>query len=205
MQAIWDDLKTSDRMVVSRALTQGWEWVLTRYGNMAATLAADFFEVEARGLGLTPRVQLAPPMDGPRATARLGWAVSTQDQLGNLKVLTDELVKQPYRSTFQDSAHASGAGWARVPSGATTCAFCLMLSSRGAVYRSDAVAKFGFSGKRYHGHCDCGVVLVRGPEDYPKGYDPAALFDSYDAARQQADSGDPKAILSALRAQQGTH
>lgn len=205
MQAIWDSMRTSDRMVVSRALTEGWEWVLERYGNMAATLAADFFEVEAQNLSLTPRVQMAAPFDGPRANARLGWALSTDNQWANVTVLLDELVKQPYRSTFQDSAHASGGAWARVPTGAETCAWCRMLGSRGAVYHSRELAQFGTNGKSYHGDCDCQPVLVRGPEDYPKGYDPNALYDEYEAGRAAADSGDPKKIVAAMRAQSGTN
>ncbi len=202
LQAVWDQLKTSDRVQVSRALTEGWEWVLERYGNMAATLAADFFEVEARNLNLTPRVQMAAPFDGPRANARLEWALSTPNQWGNVTVLLDELVKQPYRSTFQDSAHASGGAWARVPTGASTCAFCRMTASRGAVYRS---AQSAGEGKKWHGRCDCAVVLVRDERDYPKGYNPDALYDQYEAGRAEAQSGDPKKILSAMRAQAGTN
>lgn len=201
MQAIWESMRASDRVVVSRALTEGWEWVLERYGNMAATLAADFFEVEAANLGLRPRIQLAAAVD-PRADAKLGWALSTANQWGNLVVALDELVKQPYRDTFQDSAHASGGAWARVPTGATTCAFCRMLASRGAVYRSSESAG---EGKTFHGKCDCGVVLVRDERDYPKGYDPAALYDQYEAGRAEAQSGDPKKILAAMRAQSGTN
>lgn len=203
LQAVWDQLKTSDRVQVSRALTECWEWVLERYGNMAATLAADFFEVEARSLNLTPRVQMAAPFDGPRANARLWWALSTPNQWGNVTVLLDELVKQPYRSTFQDSAHASGGGWARVPTGAETCAFCRMLASRGAVYRSRETAG---GGKRYHGRCDCTPTLVgRDGSGMPEGYNPDALYDQYEAARAEAESGDPKKILAAMRAQAGTN
>ena len=114
-------------------------------------------------------------------------------------------MKQPYRSTMQDSAIKSGAGWARVPSSREPCAFCLMLASRGGVYRSEKVAKTGFSGKKYHGDCHCVPVLVRGPEDYPKGYDPDALYDAYATARGAADSTSTPDILSALRQQQGIH
>ena len=203
MAAVWDSLSASDRAQVGRALSMGWEWVLERYGNMAATLASDFFEVQASDLNLKrPKVVMAPPMDERRAMARLGWAVSTPNPAGNVSVLLDELVKQPYRSTLQDSALASGAAWARVPSGAETCAWCRMLASRGAVYHSAQVAG---KGKSYHGDCDCVPTLVRGPEDYPKGYDPGALFDQYDAARQAADSGNPKLILSQMRQQSGTN
>lgn len=200
MQSVWDSLSTGDRVRASRALREGWLWVLERYGNMAATLAADFFEVEARNLQLTPRVQLAKPEEG-RAMGKLGWALSTDDQHGNLWVALDEMVKQPYRQTVQASAHASGGAWARVPSGSHTCAWCRMLASRGAVYRS----KDSANGGRYHGKCDCVPTLVRGPQDYPKGYDPDALYDQYEAGRAEADSGDPKKILAAMRAQSGTN
>ena len=40
-----------------------------------------------------------------------------------------------------------------------SCDFCLMLATRGAVYKSADVAKYGFGGHRYHDHCDCEVEL----------------------------------------------
>ena len=48
-----------------------------------------------------------------------------------------------------------GARFARVPAGAETCTFCLMLASRGAVYHSRKTAgEF----KHFHRNCDCKVV-----------------------------------------------
>ncbi|WP_417304949.1 hypothetical protein [Ellagibacter isourolithinifaciens] len=48
-----------------------------------------------------------------------------------------------------------GAMFARVPTGTETCAFCLMLASRGAVYHSRKTAgEWG----RFHRGCDCKVV-----------------------------------------------
>jgi len=206
MAAVWDSLPTWSRMTVSTALSQGWEWVLERYGNMASTLAADFFEVQAVDLGVKrPKSVIAPPMDERRAMARLGWAVSTEDQRGNMLVLLDELVKQPYRSTMQNSAHAAHLAWARVPSGSETCAWCIMLASRGAVYHSAELAKLGTNGKKYHGFCDCVPTVVKSASDYPEGYDPDALYGQYEAGRAQAGSGDPKAITAAMRQQAGTN
>jgi hypothetical protein len=206
MGAVWDSLGAGDRALVGQAMSQGWAWVLERYGNMASTLGGDFFEVQAAELGVRrPKAILAPAMDEDRAMARLGWAVSTEDQLGNMMGLLDELVKQPYRSTMQDSAHASGLAWARVPVGPTTCKWCVMLAGRGAVYHSKELALLGTNGKKYHGDCNCAPTLVRGPQDYPEGYDPAALFEQYEAGRAQAGSGDPHAIVAAMREQSGTH
>lgn len=59
-------------------------------------------------------------------------------------------------------------GYARVPSGAETCAFCLMLVSRGAVYktRDGALFRDGTS-EPYHNRCDCVVVPVFNEDDWP--------------------------------------
>ena len=205
-RAVWDELRASDRALVRRAVSEAWVEVVGAFGDMAATLAADLFEAQAADLRIRPRLDVAPGVDPVRADARLGWALSTENVTGNMAVLMDELVKQPFRSTFQDSAILSGGAWARVPSGTETCAFCLMLASRGAVYLSQESAKHrGGSGKKYHGDCDCVPTLVRGPEDYPEGYDPDDLYGAYLNARREAGSGDTSAILSELRKQQGSN
>ena len=198
-QRVWDSLRTSDRVLVSKALMQGWTEIIEQYGDQAAILAADVFEAEAGTLGIAAKTKVAAGVDADRANARLGWALSTADQWGNVFVLLDELVKQPYRSTFQNSALASGAGWARVPSGSHTCNWCLMLSGRGAVYHSKELAQFGTNGKKYHGDCSCVPTLVRSPEDYPEGYDPSGLYEQYQQARRDAHSGDPNVIVAAMR------
>lgn len=48
-----------------------------------------------------------------------------------------------------------GAMFARVPTGFETCAFCLMLASRGAVYHSRKTAG---EWRLFHRGCDCKVV-----------------------------------------------
>lgn len=70
-------------------------------------------------------------------------------------------------------------GWARVPTGPTTCAFCLLLCARGPAYRSSTVLhavnrlKKGkdpmigrYSPNAFHWHCDCIGVPVYGGETY---------------------------------------
>lgn len=62
--------------------------------------------------------------------------------------------------------------WARVPSGAETCKFCLMLASRGFVYLSEQTAE-----GMYHGHPGCDCRIVPGWEgDAVEGYDPDELY-----------------------------
>lgn len=62
-------------------------------------------------------------------------------------------------------------GWARKARGASSCPFCLMLISRGPVYRSQksASTRGGVSMKAYHNACDCQAVPVFDKENFP-GY-----------------------------------
>ena len=64
--------------------------------------------------------------------------------------------------------------FARVAFG-ETCDFCLMLSSRGWVYHTEAAASHAHSG------CDCRVVPSWKAQDV-EGYDPAALYDQWQAS-----------------------
>lgn len=185
------------------------EWfpeLIHQYGVVTAAIGADVFEAEARELGLRPATEVAPGVNAERAAARLGAELATTTTLSTSLQLVDELVKQPYRSTFQDSAIASGAGWARVPVG-DTCNFCILLASRGGVYSSKDVAIFGFKGKKYHGDCDCQPVLVRSPDDYPAGYDPDAMYEKYKAAWYAAGGKgvQARAVAAKMREMYGGH
>lgn len=158
------------------------EWfpgLIEKYGIISASVGADVFEMEAVELGLRPQLELAPGVNAEQAVMRLGAELDMTTTLATSLALVDELVKQPYRSTMQQSALASGGGWARVPMG-DTCSFCVMLASQGGVYSSKDVAKFGYSGEKYHGECDCEPVLIRSEDDYPAGYNPDALYEEYD-------------------------
>ena len=78
--------------------------------------------------------------------------------------------------------------YARVPTGPETCLFCLMLASRGAVYRSEASAG---AVDHYHANCDCRVVPDFDGTDI-EGYDPDELADRWEEgmdalARERAE------------------
>jgi hypothetical protein len=65
--------------------------------------------------------------------------------------------------------------YARVPDGAETCDFCLMLASRGFVYQSEAAASHAHSG------CDCRTVPSWRSRKV-EGYDTRALHDRWQEA-----------------------
>lgn len=76
--------------------------------------------------------------------------------------------------------------FARVPTGAETCDFCLMLASRGFVYRNEAAASHAHAG------CDCRTVPSWRAHEV-EGYDTAEL------ARRWQDAVDAKARARAER------
>lgn len=59
-------------------------------------------------------------------------------------------------------ADEDALGWARVARGGHTCAFCLLMVSRGPVYKSESTGAF-----RSHSACDCVAVPVYDRNDWP--------------------------------------
>jgi hypothetical protein len=200
---LWGRLDVWEIDRVRDALEVTYPALVAQYGDASAALAADWYEQQTG----TPATA-APPVSEDVANGRMRWAIGgiltdgPAAALSLLRLITDQHVKQPGRDTIADSAHMAGIGWARVPSGGETCAFCLMLASRGAVYES---AKTAGDGGTYHGDCDCVATPIRDASDLPSGYDPDALDAIYVKARTAAGSGDPDAILVKMREHLGTH
>jgi hypothetical protein len=78
----------------------------------------------------------------------------------------------------------SGAnvGFARVPRVGCTCAFCILMASRGFVYRSRESAG-GDPANRYHLGCRCSVVPMDASDPVISGYDEAPFLEAYESAR----------------------
>jgi len=163
----------------------------SEYGDMAATVAADWFEELRAAEGVTGsfRAPLAPSVPLEQVNARLGYATRASGPLwlGDsatlttfLAMMTNEYALQPGRDTVMAAAHKDNAAYARVPEPGA-CKFCLMLASRGFVY-SKATAG---GTKKFHGKCRCSAVPVwdetKARVQY--GYDPDALYDQYAKAR----------------------
>ena len=186
---------------LAKEMPEAWGGILEKYGSASSNLGAEMFQQWADRLNLRgPKLKVVRAQDPQKAQARLQWALDQPNPLGNMRVLLDELVKQPARSTLAASAGANGVKWARVPSGPKTCAFCYMLASRGAVYHTEVTA-----GKltKFHGLCDCQIVPIKSPSDYPDGYDPDAMYEKYaearDAATEGGDAIDVNQVLSRMR------
>lgn len=198
----------SDPTSVAQILSGVWGDIIQTYGDASQALGGVMFQMMADDIAITPKMLAADDLNMVSAHRRMQWAVTQPAASGLLENILDELVKQPARDVIRKSSVASGVAWARVPQGAKTCSFCLTMASRGAVYRTRAKAGDRFAGNEFHGFCDCAVVPLKGPEDYPEGYDPDDLYSKYLTAKEKAEEefggyADSSAIFSKLREQQG--
>ena len=160
------------------------------YGTNAATLAADFYEQGAMSAGVRVADALiadVPGLDSVatsiRAAASSLWG-GRRDVDGfrskclaslrrYVKGMADETTIINAR---RDGRNGKGIRWARVPRGLETCAYCIMLASRGFVYYSEQSAElFGHN----HENCDCDVICDFGDGGL-EGYDFKEYLDTYD-------------------------
>jgi hypothetical protein len=170
-----------------------------QYGEAAATLAVEWYDEMRAAAGAAgkfhaltaPGVPAAAIEAKVRYAAAHLWTPNPADALPPLLVATDKYVKQPGRDTIAANARRERVRWARVPSGPGTCAWCLTLASRDAVYftAESAGDLHGTGvGDGFHGDCDCQVVRIAKASDYPEGYLPDDYYAKYQHAAKVADS-----------------
>lgn len=177
------------------------------YGEVSATAAADFYDA-ARADSMAPGrfvADMPPSGAAVQASRSVGWATAplfSQDAagaLGRMSTVADASALQVGRDTIIHNSNRETVWvrWARVPVG-KTCAFCLMVASRGPVYRSAETA-----GREFHAKCDCQPVpswdRSGGGDDLPPSYDEGGLYGLYDRAKADAGSNNPKDITAAVR------
>jgi len=176
---------------VQRALFEFVPALVSEYGDVAATVAADWYDELRASEGVVGsfRAPLAPLIPTEQVNGRLGYATRASGPLwlgdsatltGFLSMVANEYALQPGRDTVMQAAHKDNAAYARVPEPGA-CKFCLMLASRGFVYSKSTAGET----KKFHGKCRCNAMPVW---DETKarvefGYDPDALYDLYRKAR----------------------
>lgn len=153
------------------------EDTLSIFGDQAALLACDLFDELAAESGESARSGVHDAIDANLVESRVRYLARklvTGDADGfdmDVRDLTRYLIKRDAFENMLRNCERNDLRYARVPSGRETCGFCLMLASRGFVYRSEKTAQ-GSHG--FHNHCDC--VIVPGF----KGLDQAAQIEGYD-------------------------
>lgn len=186
-----------DAALVQAELLDFFPYLLDAYGEVASTVAVDWYEEVLRESGRTTRWSpdlRASEVNVNYALQELGPDGDGSGALKRLESALGRLVKQHGRQTIMDSSEKNGRRFARVPNGPNPCAFCLTLASRGFVYSSRDTAG-GFDPGHYHNDCFCEIV----PEDgvVPSGYDPEALYRQYKSVHGRFD--DITDVTSKLR------
>lgn len=168
--------------------------VVQSYDSVAASFAAKWYDYRAELGGARLSQAITAAVYSPKTSDEVaryqakklikgdfeGFAKACGEYARNdsLRSLNETIMANAKRD------RKKGARFARVPSGAETCTFCLMLAGRGAVYHTRQTAgEF----KHFHRHCDCKVVP--GFEDDPmaelvEGYRPRELYDRWKAFDQ---------------------
>ncbi|CAB1024225.1 hypothetical protein FRC0522_02096 [Corynebacterium diphtheriae] len=147
------------------------------YGEQAAAAAVDYLVLnkslddDFAGLSFP---ETADPVKYEQASASFNWAIQTvasrQSEIDRVAAkqrlfgVLDRLVTLPARDTVVLNVQKDHTAYARVPEPGA-CAFCLMLASRGAVYKKSTVGMVN----KYHDHCRClGIEVKRDGSDLPR-------------------------------------
>lgn len=175
-----------------------------RHGDLVAVAAAEWYEEvrDARG-AYTATVGATADRSAVEGTVRYAARfLFDEDPAAAAAVLRGSVhryVSYAGRDTVARNVRLDPAKprFGRVPRGAETCAFCLLVASRGFVYHSrETAGEFD----HFHDECDCQIVPQwQAGTVHFDGYDPDGMYADYLTARGIAGSDDVNDILAALR------
>lgn len=196
LESLFAGLDLSNAALVSGVLSDAVPLLVREYGNLASAVAADWYEElrVASGAKGVHREQLSPGADpdavlgSTKAGAAGLFEGDTAKSLAFLQSAMQRHISYSTRDTIRRNVASdpSRPRYARVPSGAKTCAFCTLLSSRGFVYVSKKSA--GENPSDYHDDCKCQIVVDFDAErSHIEGYDPDAMYEQYRAAYLAGD------------------
>lgn len=195
LNSFWRTLDLSKPEAARDALIEYLPALVSEYGDMAATISADWYDEMRVKAGVTGRfAALAADSVGAdvveaevRYAAGALFTDAPASALSILEGATARYVLNAGRDTIVNSSKKDpkAGGWYRISGGG--CDFCNMLAARGAVYK-EATADFAA-----HDHCRCGVAPSwdpSRPEADVKQYEGSKRMD---AIREKAAKGDANA------------
>lgn len=146
------------------------------YGQAIGALSCQMYEATAAAQGvIVPTAEVADLPDyGEVAKAVKG---TKKQSPNNIPGTLARLVKQVGADTTLKNAERDGAQFAWVPHG-DTCAFCIMLASRGWQYMSKKALRNGHA-EHIHAHCDCEYAVRFDGKSTVAGYDPDKYLEEY--------------------------
>lgn len=221
-------LDTDDPLRVARAVREYVPQAATAFSSMSSTVSADWYEELRIAAGVTATytaTDLAAPEAGEIQEA-IGYALvplfgetpSTDGAVTRLQDLIGDVIGSADRQTIESNIGQDPARprFARHAS-ENACAWCRMLATRGAAYRSEESAgrvvlqrprNSRPLGEKFHDYCHCTVITVWGGADtYEEAPYVAEWREAYyDAVRALGGASNPKAILARMRQSLGiTH
>lgn len=188
----WSDVTAARELVV-----QAVQAALATATQLSAQASADFYDASREiAVGAPLGAQAASGYE-PEATDKAIRSFVRFVERGEVEKFNDQVLQRMdyevkrsagYCMTENGARDPLKPRYARVPTGAETCDFCLMLASRGFVYHSKANAG---AVDHFHANCDCRVVCGWDGTEVD-GYDTDALYrkwqDSIDAkAKERAE------------------
>lgn len=170
--------------------------IMPTYVDAAAQASADFYDASRKMIVGEPLGARAISGYDPAATegavrSFVRFALDGRVETFNDQVLQriDYEMKRSAGTSMVENGKRDPITprYARVPTGSETCPFCVMLASRGFVYRTEGTAG---AVDHYHANCDCrivcswdtyasGVSRRRSADAEVEGYDMDALYDQY--------------------------
>ena len=167
----------------------------TKYGEASGALACEMYDSVAEMSGVNvPAAQMAQTATyGETAKAIYGTMLNQNNPVPQT---VGRLVKQVAADTTLQNGLRDGAKFAWIPHG-DTCAFCLMLASRGWQRVSKRALRNGHA-EHIHPNCDCEYAISFDANPQVGGYDPDYYRRIYDGA--EGDSARQK--INYLRREQ---
>jgi hypothetical protein len=182
--AAYRPIRTRDARVATDALVAVTRDLTDVYGEMAASLSADYYEQVRRTSGRPGRfrARTATAVPDEQVDGMVRWAVTPlwatdPDRIRALLRLSaglSRLIRDRGHRTVFDNAQREGVRYVRRPRG-DACAFCLMLASRDD-YTSEAsaftvgtsrVRGSRYAGSSFHDNCRCQPVPIYSMSDVP--------------------------------------
>ena len=181
VQKKWHELYPIDTDAKLQALLDYSYAVATKYGEAATALTASMYDWCAARAGVVL------PSAEPAATATYDDVARTVVGTMNVSKSPEaigasvaRLVKMAGVDTTMQNALRDGAEWAWIPRG-MTCAFCIMLASRGWTPASRDAIKGGHA-EHIHANCDCTYAIRFDSSSNVAGYAPDEYREMYDSA-----------------------
>ena len=160
--------------------------VMPTYTTMAAQASADFYDaarelVVGERLGAQAISDYDPAKTEGAVRAFVRFVIDGRVETFNEQVLQriDYEMKRSANMSVVENGRRDPrrVRYARVPTGAETCDFCLMLASRGFVYQSEGTAGAGHT----HYACDCRCIPGWDGMEV-EDYDPRSIYDRWQDA-----------------------